>query len=272
MPDTDAYAQGLRDFNPLRESVISSAIRDLQFPKGSRGLDAGCGIGLPTLLLAEAVGPTGHVHGVDLSPELLAHAGRIIEEHGLSRQISFHEGDVNKLQFDDKSFDWAWSMDCVGYHPSDPLPPLRELARVVKPGGSVAILAWSSQQLLPGYPMLEARLNATSAGIAPFVKGKKPEMHFLCALGWFHDIGLERPVAKTFVGDAYAPLSDDARTALLSLFQMRWGSAKPEVLQDDWEEFQRLCQPDSPDFILNRPDYYAFFTYSMFHGRVAYHT
>ena len=40
------------------------------------------------------------------------------------------------------------------------------------------------------------------------------------------------------------------------------------TLASYWAEFQRLCQPDSPDFILNLPDYYAFFTYTMFYGKV----
>jgi hypothetical protein len=40
---------------------------------------------------------------------------------------------------------------------------------VVRLGGSVAILFWSSQMLLPGHPVLEARLNATRVGIAPYV-------------------------------------------------------------------------------------------------------
>jgi demethylmenaquinone methyltransferase/2-methoxy-6-polyprenyl-1,4-benzoquinol methylase len=146
---------------------------------------------------------------------------------------------------------------------------VKELARVVKPGGSVAILAWSYEKLLPGYPLLEARLNATSAGIAPFVKGKKPGSHFLRALGWFRDAGLEECTAQTFVGDAHAPLTDDLRSALTALFQMRWPGVESELNQENWEEFQRLCLPESPDFILNHTDYYAFFTYSMFHGKVA---
>ncbi|TET97077.1 MAG: methyltransferase type 11, partial [Dehalococcoidia bacterium] len=64
----DAYAQRLAVSNPLSEAVIPSAIQALQLPRGSRGLDAGCGIGLQALLLAEAVGPAGHVTGLDLSP------------------------------------------------------------------------------------------------------------------------------------------------------------------------------------------------------------
>jgi len=219
--------------------------------------------------LAEAVAPAGHVTGLDLSPEFLVHAREITKKSSLSEHVSFQEGDVNKLPFDNGTFDWVWSVDCVVFIPAQPLPLLKELARVVKPGGSVAILVWSSQQLLPGYPLLEARLNATSLGIAPFVKGKRPELHFLRALGWFHEVGLEEPSAQTFVGDVHAPLSNDIRSALLSLFQMRWGEPQSEISQEDWAEYQRLCQPESPDFILNLPDYYAFFTYSLFHGKVA---
>jgi len=267
-PDMDAYAQQLAVSNPLSEAVIPSAIQALQLPPGSRGLDAGCGIGLQALLLAEAVGPAGHVTGLDLSPQFLVHAREIAEKAGLSERISFQQGDVNKLPFDDDTFDWAWSANCVGYHPAEPLPLLRELTRVVKPGGSVAILAWSSQQLLPGYPLLEARLNATSSGIAPSVKGKRPELHFLRALGWFREAGLEEPTAQTFLGDAHPPLSDDMRSALMALLEMRWPGVQSELTPEDWAQFQRLCQPESPDFILNLPDYYAFFTYSMFQGKV----
>jgi SAM-dependent methyltransferase len=177
---------------------------------------------------------------------------------------------VNKLPFDDDTFDWVWSSCCVGYAASvDPLPAVKELVRVVKPGGSVAILAWSSEALLPGYPLLEARLSATSSGIAPFVRGKRPELHFLRALGWFREAGLEHPTVQTFIGDACAPLSADLRNALTALFEMRWPGAEWELTEEDRLEYQRLCLPESPDFILDHPHYYAFFTCSMFHGRVA---
>jgi SAM-dependent methyltransferase len=268
MTDTDTYIQRAVESNPLREPLLRSVIQELRLPKGSRGLDAGCGIGLQALLLAEAIEPRGHVTGLDLSPAFLCYAEELVKESGLSERISFQEGDVSKLPFVDDTFDWVWSADCVGYPVGDLLPLLRELARVVKPGGTVAILAWTSQCLLPGYPLLEARLNATCSGYAPYVRGKRPESHFVRALGGFREADLEEAVAGTFVGDVQAPLSDDIRNALISLFEMLWGEPQPEVSQKDWAEYERLCQPESPEFILNLSDYYAFFTYSMFRGKI----
>lgn len=269
MSDIKSLVELAHTSNHLREPILRSAIQALQFPIGSRGLDAGCGIGLQAMMVAETVGPAGHVTGLDLSSEILKYADETVNKAGFSDRISFRKGDVRELPFDDDTFEWAWSVDCVGYAPIEPSPLVKELARVVKPGGSVAILAWSSEKLLPGYPLLEAHLNATSAGIAPFVNGNKPESHFTRALGWFREAGLVECIARTFAGDAHAPLTDDIRGALTALFQMRWPGVESELSQEDWAEYQRLCLPESPDFILDHPDYYAFFTYSMFHGKVA---
>ena len=266
--DTDSYIHSLLAANPLRESTLRSVIETLQLPAGSRGLDAGCGIGLQCLLLAEAVGLTGHVTGLDVSTEFLNRGKEIVKEAGLSERVSFQEGDVADIPFKNKTFDWAWSADCIGYGPWEPLPLLKELARVVKPGGIVAISGWSSENVLPGYPRLEARLRATSGGIAPFVHGKKPETHFLRALGWFREIGLKAPDAKVFADSFYAPLSRGIRDALVDLFDMRWPDVELELSSGDQTEFRRLCKGDSSDFILNLSDYYAFFTHTLFWGKV----
>ena len=189
-------------------------------------------------------------------------------EAGLSERIAFTKGDIGNLPFDNQTFDWAWSADCVGYGPWEPLPLLKELARVVKPGGIVAISGWSSESLLPGYPRLEARLKATAGGIAPFIQGKNPETHFLRALSWFRATGLTEPCAKVFATSFHAPLSREIRNAFVNLLNMRWPDAELELTSDDRAEFRRLCQPDSPDFILNLSDYYAFFTYTLFRGKI----
>jgi ubiquinone/menaquinone biosynthesis C-methylase UbiE len=269
MPGAADTARALVATAALREPIIRSAIATLRLPVGSRGLDAGCGVGLHIPLLAEAVGSTGHVTGLDLSRELLSQAGRLTRKTGLERRITLRRGDVRALPFDAATFDWAWSVDCVGYGPLEPLPSVRELARVVKPGGCVALLAYTSQQLLPGHPLLEARLNATAAGTAPFVAGMRPDQHFSSALDWFRAVGLVDTSAHTLVRTVHAPLDAQTRDAMTLLIDMRWGRACPELAGEDRNEFERLCRPESGDCVLSRPGYYGFFTYSLFRGRVA---
>jgi len=263
----DSYLQKLIKTTPMREPLIESMIESLGLPLGSRGLDAGCGGGRQAVLLADAIGEDGHVTGVDISQQFIDHATQAAGDAGFSGRTDFICCDVNTLPFEENVFDWATSFDCVGYHPSDPMPALKELARVVKPGGAIAVIAYSSQQLLPGYPMLEARLNATSAGVAPFSAGMKPERHFFRALGWLKELGFKNLEANAFVQSFHAPIPEEIKEGLAALLEMRWEGAVSEVSKQDRSEYQRLCSPDSPDFILDLPDYYGFFTYSVFKAR-----
>jgi demethylmenaquinone methyltransferase/2-methoxy-6-polyprenyl-1,4-benzoquinol methylase len=176
MTDTAEYMERmLRIADPLVAPLRKVVIATLELPKASHGLDAGCGVGLQIPSLAEAVGPEGHVTGLDVLPEFLAKAEALAEELGLKERVSLRQGDINDLPFEDSTFDWLWSSDCAGGDPAgQPFAQLRELARVVRPGGTVALLLSTFQALLPGHPLLEARLNATAAGIAPFTIGLPP--------------------------------------------------------------------------------------------------
>lgn len=262
------YLKSLLLSQPLREPLIRKIISSGRFPQDSRGLDMGCGPGLYTMILAETLGSSAHVTGLDTSSELLAQARFLANESGMKNRVLFQEGNAMSIPFEDKSFDWAFSMDCVGCIPEDPVILLNELRRVVRPGGLILILIWSFQLLLPGYPLLEAKLNATSAGIAPFSPTMKPERHTLCALEWFAQAGLQSARAETFVQDVSGPLIPEIKTALIDLFSMRWGNAKNEMNPEDWREYQRLCSLESPDLILDNPGYYGFFTYTAFQGVV----
>lgn len=267
--ETSNYLEQLLVTSKLREPTLQAAIRALALPPGSRGLDVGCGAGLLCMMLAEALGPEGHVTGVDREAEFLEHGSGLVERAGLADRVSLRDGNADQLPFEDDSFDWALSVDCVGYGPWDPMHQLREMSRMVRPGGTLAILAWSSEKLLPGYPVLEAKLQATTAGLLPFNSDMPPERHFPRALGLLRELGLTDLRVQTFAGGAHAPLSEDLRAGLESLLDMRWPDVEAELEGGDLTEFERLCRPGSPDFILDHPDYYAWFTYSMFHGTAA---
>jgi ubiquinone/menaquinone biosynthesis C-methylase UbiE len=264
-----AVIRSLEQANPLRERTLRSIITVLNLAPDSHGLDIGCGIGQPALLLAEATSPGGRVTGLDVSAEILAYARNKVKASPLAERVSFKEGDYRSLPFPDNTFDWVWSCDCVGYPSSDLPVALKEIVRVVRPGGLVAILAWTSQQLLPGYPLLEARLNANCSAYAPLLRGQPPALHFMRMLRSFSEVGLTESRAQTFVGEVQAPLSTQCRIGLTSLFEMLWAVATSEATETDRMEYQRLCQPNSSDFIVDLPEYYAFFTYTLFSGKVS---
>jgi len=268
MTDTATYIRYLERGEPLREELVTAAIATLGLPPGSHGLDAGCGIGLQARLLAAAVGAEGHVTALDVEPAFLRYGQQLLEGTEEAGRITWRQGDLQHLPFDDATFDWAWSSDCVGYAPDPELSWLRELVRVVRPGGTVAVLTWSSENLLPGHPRLEAHLRATAAGLAPFEDGMPPERHWLRNLGSLRRLGVARPQVRAFAGEAHAPLSEGQRRALIDLLEMRWPGVEEELSDRDRAEFLRLCRPESPDFIVDQPDYYGFFTYSLFWGRL----
>ena len=268
MDNTADYIKRLELSNIYREPVIQTVVQSLRFPPESKGLDAGCGTGLYTLMLADAAGLRSHVTGLDVENAFLEKARSLAGKAGLTERVAFMQGDILRLPFEENTFDWVFSMDLIGNLTTDPVLMLQKLAGIVKPGGMLYILNWSSQRLLPGYPVLEARLNATSCGLAPFEPQRDPELHPMCALHWLRQAGLCETDARTFAGDINAPLSRDMRTALADLFAMRWGQENPELSHEDNMNYQRLCVDDSPDTLLNKPWYHGVFTYTLFSGRV----
>lgn len=266
MSDADELLRALEVTEPLRDEVMHRAISAFAPPPGSRGLDVGCGIGSQTLRLADAVGGDGRVTGVDVCAEVLARARLYAGAAGVSGRCDFVSGDMNALPFDAGSFDWLWSADCIAYPAGDPLPALREAARVLRPGGRVAVLAWTSQVVLPGHTLLEARLNATCSPYAPYLEAVPGELEFLRARPWFDLAGFTEVEARTFVGEVRAPLDGCTRAAVAALFRMLWDAAGPGATEADLAEYRRLCRPDSASFIADLADYYAFFTYTMIGG------
>ncbi|GGM80524.1 hypothetical protein GCM10009721_01200 [Terrabacter tumescens] len=104
---------------------------------GMHVLDVGCGPGTITLDLAEAVGPSGRVVGVENVTGPLEHARRSAAARGDVR-TSFELADVMGLPYADASFDVVHAHQVL-QHLTEPVGALREMARVTRPGGLVAV-------------------------------------------------------------------------------------------------------------------------------------
>lgn len=99
-------------------------------------LDIGCGPGTLTADLAARVAP-GRVLGVDHSADVLPSARAVVAERGLD-QVKFAQGDVHALDLPDDSFDVVHAHQVL-QHVSDPVAALREMRRVCRPGGLLAV-------------------------------------------------------------------------------------------------------------------------------------
>jgi SAM-dependent methyltransferase len=99
-------------------------------------LDAGCGVGSIALDVAPMVAP-GQVSGVDVDAGQIEAARRTAVERGIDN-AEFQTGSVLELPFDDASFDVVYSNAVLMYLP-DPVEALREMHRVLRPGGLAAV-------------------------------------------------------------------------------------------------------------------------------------
>jgi len=109
------------------------AARETGLREGGLALDVACGSGKLTAELARIAGPSGRVIGLDFSPEMLDVA------RGRHPKLDFREGDALELPFDAGTFD-ASSIAFGLRNLADPVRGLREMLRVVRPGGKAVVL------------------------------------------------------------------------------------------------------------------------------------
>jgi ubiquinone/menaquinone biosynthesis C-methylase UbiE len=110
---------------------------DTRYPPGSRVLEAGCGIGAQTVILA-GQSPRARITSVDLAARSLARARAAVEAAGLSG-VTFQQADLYHLPFADESFDHVF-VCFVLEHLAQPRRALAELGRVLRAGGSLTAI------------------------------------------------------------------------------------------------------------------------------------
>lgn len=170
--------------NPVRFAALSP---------GERVVDLGAGAGMDAFLAANQVGPTGHVYGFDLTPEMVNRARSIAAAAGI-RNVSFEPADIEHLPLADAAVDVAIS-NCVINLTPDKHAVYREIYRVLRPGGRLSV----ADIVLRGTPeaMETFRQSATAETWCACVSGALAEADYLAAIreAGFADVQIvaERP-------------------------------------------------------------------------------
>ena len=157
-------------FGPWVPVVLDSA----QLREGQSVLDVACGTGAVATGAAARVGATGSVTGVDNNPGMLA-----VASARSRHEVRWQEADAQLLPFPGRSFDRVICQLGLQYFP-DRLAAVREMHRVLRPGGRVVVSVWRDLNHSPGYlalvNALEIHAGPEAATImrAPFVFGDDP--------------------------------------------------------------------------------------------------
>lgn len=172
------------DFGVIAKTISGAAeefVAHLAFPPGTRVLDVACGTGNTALPLARA---GAHVTGLDLAPNLLVQARDRAAAEQLS--IRFDEGDAEQLPYPDASFDAAISMFGSMFAPRPELVA-SELARVLKPGGRLAMANWNPESFSGQLFLVSGQHAPPSPTPAPVLWGDPATVRERLS-PWFTDI------------------------------------------------------------------------------------
>lgn len=170
-----------------------------QIQPGQRVLDVACGTGILAREVSSRVGSTGRVAGIDPSPGMIAVANQ------LAPSVDWRVGVAEALPFPDQSFDAVVSQFGLMFF-ADRSQAIREMRRVLAPGGQLTVAVWDSLDNIPAYASVVALLDKTAgrqaadALRAPFVLGNRKDL-----AGMFSDAELTSADITTHHGSAQFP-------------------------------------------------------------------
>lgn len=181
------------DAGPLafRDRYGRRTVERLHLAPGARVLDVGCGSGASAIPAAQSVGAGGRVIGVDLAEKLLALAQAKAAALKLNNVV-FRQADMEALGAPSDAFDAVISVFSIFFAP-DMVTQARELWRMVRPGGKLAITIWGPRMFEPGSAAWWAAVKSFRPDLVP---ASKPWERITTPYA------LEKLLADSGIGDA----------------------------------------------------------------------
>lgn len=140
----DRASRWSRFEEPFERRAQAVGLDLLGVQDGERVLELGCGAGGALIALARAVGPTGRVLGLDLSPSMLRRAAARLRASGLADRAELLAGDASSIPCADASFDALFAAFTLELFDTPEIPAvLAECRRVLRPAGRIAVVSLS---------------------------------------------------------------------------------------------------------------------------------
>lgn len=124
--------------DPVFSTLFDRYVQRLVLSPSAKVLEIGCGTGAMMRRLARVEAFSGTAIGLDQSPAFIAAAARYASQEGVDRWVQFRVGDAHELEFPQAFFDTVIAHTVIS-HVTEPERVLREMARVVRPGGTMVI-------------------------------------------------------------------------------------------------------------------------------------
>lgn len=248
-----AYAAELEAANRAHATEFAKIVDVLPLAEGQRVLDIGSGDGCFAKLIADRVGPQGLVIGADSSQGYLQLAAQNCGQENQS-EIRFVAAHLDALPFAEESFDFVWCGHSLASFPQVETA-LKQMVRIVRPGGYVAVLENDSMHevILPWGPELELAIRQAELD-AYRDRTRHPEKRYLARQLPFllENAGLSNLERKTFSIDRSPPLRAAEQKNLGCYLYRLSELIRPHLDSSAWAKFELLAEPGSPHFIASQ--------------------
>jgi demethylmenaquinone methyltransferase/2-methoxy-6-polyprenyl-1,4-benzoquinol methylase len=223
-----------------------------------RVLDVACGDGRYSAWLAERVGSAAFVTAVDASPAWLSVAAKTLRKQN-GEGVELCQADARKLPFADGSFDFVWCAQSL-YSLPNVLDCLAEMVRVLRPGGTLAVLEDDTlHHVLLAWPV-DLELELRSAELRAFQAESGDAARFYVgrwASRLLRRVGLGRVRERALAATRQAPLSPAAHQFFAEYLANLRRRVSPLLPAATLKRFDRLVNPASRRYLLKQPDFVA---------------
>lgn len=184
----------------------AAVLPNLPIRKGMSVLDVGCGWGDMSLQVAEAVGPTGRVVGIDCVDAFLQEARKDAAEKGLAN-VQFLRGDA-EVALPENEFDYVIARFGTMFF-TNPVAALRRMRKALKPGGGMTHIVWRRREDNPAWQTAKditlrylppPGAEADTCGPGPFSMGNQETTGIMMKSAGFEGVSFTRVDEKIMVG------------------------------------------------------------------------